>query len=183
MSYWVSDVNALAGSWHWLGTAINLAYSLGLHRLSSYRLEHHEAPLSLLERIWWCIHCREVWSSVAYGRPLRIHLNDANTALPTETKTAFCSAKHGDDMIGSHLSEEIGAASKVWICLIRLTVVLAKILTTSYTAQGSKLTEEQLKQTECEIRRCIQHLPGDNQKSQILKIHATQIRLYHEYGS
>ncbi len=182
MSYWVSDVNALTGSWHWLGTAISLAYSLGLHRLSSYRRRHHEAPVSLLERIWWCIHCREVWSSVAYGRPLRIHLDDVNTALPTETNATFCSAQHGNGIIGSHLPEAIGAVSRVWSCLIRLTVVLAKILTTSYTAQCSNLTEEQLKQTEREIRNCIQGLPSDNQKSQIVKIHTTQIRLYHEYG-
>ncbi len=182
MSYWVSDVNALTGSWHWLGVAINLAYSLGLHRLSSYHPEHREAPGSLLERIWWCIHCREVWSSIAYGRPLRIHLDDVNTALPTETETKFCSTMRGNAIIESYLSEEIGTVSQVWICLVRLTVVLAKILSTLYTAQGSESTAEQLKQTECDIRRCIQGLPDDNKKSQILNIHITQIRLYYEYG-
>ncbi|EPE06704.1 fungal specific transcription factor [Ophiostoma piceae UAMH 11346] len=86
------------GSWHWIGIAISLCQTIGMHRTllleKRQQQNHHhqqagpQLPLDkchfhLWRLIWWTCYFRDTWLSYGMGRPTRISLEDCDTPLPT----------------------------------------------------------------------------------------------------
>lgn len=181
MSYRLADVYELLGSWHWLGIAINLSFIIGLHQLSSYNIKSRRMSHSLLIRIWWCIHCREAWLSIAYGRPMRIHPNDVNTSLPVHEDSEDCNSGYDNGIHQYYSPEEHDGIFNIWRCLVKLTVALAKAILAGYsTVTDSSPQVERRNQIEQEINMALSELPSKSLDSRIMMIHTIQLRLYHQ---
>jgi hypothetical protein len=58
------------GSYHWSGTAINLATSVGMHR-TTVGTVMTPSDRKLWRRIWWCIYYRDRQGSMVINRPIR----------------------------------------------------------------------------------------------------------------
>ena len=87
LAMWYVDLEDRDGTWHWLGIAISLCHTIGLHRASNYhhvpRSPFHASQLAIWKRIWWCCYYREAFAAMGLGRPMRINIDDCDLAVPT----------------------------------------------------------------------------------------------------
>ncbi|KAL7931898.1 fungal-specific transcription factor domain-containing protein [Trichoderma chlorosporum] len=78
MSFWWGGSNDEKDSWHWLGIAVSLAQSLGMHR-STAKSHMSDETSRLWRRIWWCIRIRDTLGSI--GRPQHISHMDCDVEM------------------------------------------------------------------------------------------------------
>lgn len=90
-----STKDASGSLWHMVGVASRMCFELGLHRESTYsfgpaslrRGEDELLSISELEQIhrqcFWCVFCLDRVVSITLGRPLAVHLEDTDVALPS----------------------------------------------------------------------------------------------------
>lgn len=90
--------------WYWAGTALSLAYSIGLH-LEPDKSRFDTPQQHLRRRVWWCTFAREQKNALALGRPARTTYYGVGMLLP----------KDFDDEIGvstgGHLPEVMQSLS------------------------------------------------------------------------
>ncbi|KUJ15965.1 uncharacterized protein LY89DRAFT_697951 [Mollisia scopiformis] len=82
-----------ASMWHLVGIAVRICYELGLHRESTYtsktQRDEHERQLAerreqeIKRRSFWCVFAMDRIVGITLGRPLAIHLDDIEVALPS----------------------------------------------------------------------------------------------------
>jgi hypothetical protein len=84
MSFWWGGALDQKDTWHWLGAAISLAQSKGLHR-STKGSHLSAADQRLWKRIWWSIYVRDRHAASALGRPMRIHDDDCDVEMLEES--------------------------------------------------------------------------------------------------
>ena len=86
LAMWYVDLEDRDGSWHWIGTAINLCHTIGLHRASNYAsmpsCPFSAGQRSLWRRIWWTTYQRETVLATGFGRPMRVHIDDCDEVMP-----------------------------------------------------------------------------------------------------
>ncbi|KAF9448024.1 hypothetical protein P691DRAFT_705734 [Macrolepiota fuliginosa MF-IS2] len=108
--------NALSALWVRLGTAIRMAQDLGLHRAESVNQN-----LELRRRLWGaCLIC-DRWTSLAYGHPYMIDVQDCDARLPSS-----------DDENDLYMDE-----------LVRLSVILGRVLKAIYSPSGLAFTTDE----------------------------------------
>ncbi|KAK2601629.1 hypothetical protein QQS21_004779 [Conoideocrella luteorostrata] len=182
MSYRLARVDDITGSWYWIGIAINLAYTAGFHHLPSDQspTDDTKGPPPLWAQLWWSIHCREAWLSLAFGRPMRIHLDEVTTPVPTQHEVAQLSTGFRTELHRKFLPPEMNDLVKLWLCLVRITVSLGNILNQFYTAKAARPTQQQMEQIEDEMATYFSGLPAESHKSQLMMVHMHQIRVYLE---
>ncbi|KAK6062775.1 cutinase transcription factor 1 beta (C6 transcription factor) [Seiridium cupressi] len=82
MGHWHADAEDRFEAWHWIGIAIYLCQTAGLHRNPMRSVKGSpaltESRERLCRRIWWTCVCRDRWMSMIKGRPLRIRLEDGD---------------------------------------------------------------------------------------------------------
>jgi hypothetical protein len=87
LAFFYIDLEDLDGTWIWMGIAISLAHTIGIHRDSNFntipRSPFSAAQQALWKRMWWCIYYREAFSALGFGRPMRLNLDDSDLAVPT----------------------------------------------------------------------------------------------------
>lgn len=72
LSFWPSvGPQDIWSTYHWIGFAVSLAESMGLHR-SLGDIDIPARTKSLLKRIWWVLVFRDAFGAILFGRPLRI---------------------------------------------------------------------------------------------------------------
>ena len=81
------------GAWHWMGVAISLAQTLGMHRKSESKAQSHESKL--YKRIWWSCYFRDRMLAIAMGRLLRIRDSEFDTPPLTLEDFDIVDLPHG----------------------------------------------------------------------------------------
>lgn len=77
MSFWRGEPSDVRDVRYWLGVAITLAETCGLHR--STRLTTRDPHVARLRRrIWWSVYVRERQSAASLGLPMRIRDEDCD---------------------------------------------------------------------------------------------------------
>ena len=184
MSHWYATSDDRAGPWHWNGIAISLSHTLGLHRLPTHAPEGPGANSStkrVWRRIWWSIYCREAWISLGQGRPMRISLDDSDTALPGlhDTEEHVASAIP-EEVKFKYLPREMDELFNLWRSFVKLGIALSTILSTNYKAKATKPTRAQLERGESEIRACAFPTPESIHRSRLIASHFYQFKLCFE---
>ncbi|KAG0705062.1 fungal-specific transcription factor domain-containing protein [Suillus ampliporus] len=109
--------NALSALWIRLGTAIRMAQDLGLHRAESVK-----QSVELRRRLWGaCVIC-DRWTSLTYGHPYMIDVQDCDARLPSS-----------GDPNDLYMDE-----------LVRLSVILGRVLKTIYSPSGLMFTTDEM---------------------------------------
>ncbi|KIL61315.1 hypothetical protein M378DRAFT_187599 [Amanita muscaria Koide BX008] len=110
--------SALSALWIRLGAAIRMAQDLGLHRCESVKQN-----IELRRRLWAACLISDRWTSLTYGHPYMIDVQDCDARLP--------SSGDSNDL---YIDE-----------LVRLSVILGRVLKTIYSPSGLTFTtDEQL---------------------------------------
>lgn len=127
--------DALSALWVRLGTAIRMAQDLDLHRAESSKQD-----IDLRRRLWAaCLVC-DRWTSLIYGHPYMIDVQDCDVRLPSS----------GDP------------ADLYMEKLVRISVILGKVLKTIYGPSGlSFVTDEILYSILADIELWKSDLPHD----------------------
>ncbi|KAI6005881.1 fungal-specific transcription factor domain-containing protein [Pisolithus albus] len=109
--------NALSALWIRLGTAIRMAQDLGLHRAESVKQN-----IELRRRLWAaCVIC-DRWTSLTYGHPYMIDVQDCDACLPSS-----------GDPNDSYMVE-----------LARLSIILGRVLKAIYSPSGLRCTNDEM---------------------------------------
>lgn len=77
MSFWWATPMDQKDTWHWLGNAISLALTLGMHR-STRASDMTQRDQRLWKKIWWSLFAEDKHAAAALGRPVHIHLRDTD---------------------------------------------------------------------------------------------------------
>ncbi|CAG9989417.1 unnamed protein product [Clonostachys byssicola] len=136
MTFYSSDTEDKTGPWHWIGVAIGLSQTAGLHRnphSTASRIPQQRQRLWRL--IWWsCVH-QDVWFSVGMGRPVRINLDDCDTQLPVAADLDALASGVPDTLREKYLPAAMPDLSELFVQLINLAIVQSNILSTHYRAR------------------------------------------------
>lgn len=77
MSFWWNGLEDHKDTWHWLGIAISLALTLGMHR-STRHSDMRPKDRSMWKRIWWSLFVEDKHAAIALGRPVHIRRADCD---------------------------------------------------------------------------------------------------------
>lgn len=162
MGFWYTDAYDHTGAWHWVGIAISLAQSLGLHRKPSRRSAvsggDNTRRASLIRRIWWTCLVRDRWVALAKGRPVRIHDEDCDVPVPVLDDFAGDLEAAANPSF-QHLLPAGGAQSatplaRMWLRLVSISALLGRIVRAHYRVQGPPPSLEDIDAFEKELRIC-----------------------------
>jgi hypothetical protein len=83
MTYWYETPDNQKDAWHWMGIAISLAYTIGLHRNpESFNMEPRKKRL--WKRIWWSCFMRDRLIALGMRRPTRVKEEEYDVPMLTE---------------------------------------------------------------------------------------------------
>lgn len=84
MSYWYETPDDQKDTWHWMGVAISLAHTIGLHRDPGVTTMA-PAKQKLWKRIWWSCFMRDRLIALGMRRPMRIKDEDFDVPMLEES--------------------------------------------------------------------------------------------------
>jgi hypothetical protein len=83
MTYWYETPDDQKDTWHWMGVAISLAHTIGLHR-NPEATSIPPTKQKLWKRIWWSCFMRDRLIALGMRRPTRIKDEDFDVPMLTE---------------------------------------------------------------------------------------------------
>ena len=132
-------------SWQALGSAIRVAYSIGLHRAPPSPPLHSAALERTKARIWWCCYALDRIVTLDSGRPTMINDLDVQLSPPRPPRNvASTSNGHSDDPskdggMPDHIYNERYLANLVSLCRLK-----AEIHNALYTSRNQSVEEAEL---------------------------------------
>jgi hypothetical protein len=183
MGFWYTDPQDHTGAWYWIGIAITLSQTLGLHRSPEAKNRNQrfsDTQQPLIRMIWWSCVVRDSWLSLAKGRPLRIHHEDCDIHLPRPEDLLS-----NLESIPTHIREkfvpnEMAGLVNMWINLVNISASLGKILRIHYRVTGSKARIEDVNTSYEELLSCKPGKAPGNNVSDLLVLHACHVDLFYE---
>ncbi|CAK7205425.1 hypothetical protein SEUCBS139899_008196 [Sporothrix eucalyptigena] len=82
MTYWYETPDDQKDTWHWMGVAVSLAHTIGLHRDPRTTGEPIRRQ-RLRKLLWWCCFMRDRMIALGMRRPKRIRSEDADVPMLT----------------------------------------------------------------------------------------------------
>jgi hypothetical protein len=83
MTYWYETPDDQKDTWHWMGVAISLAHTIGLHR-NPETTSIAPNKQKLWKRVWWSCFMRDRLIALGMRRPTRIKDEDFDVPMLTE---------------------------------------------------------------------------------------------------
>jgi hypothetical protein len=80
MTYWYETPDDQKDTWHWMGVAISMAHTIGLHR-NPNNSNMDPKKKKLWKRIWWCTFMRDRLVALGMRRPMRIRDSDCDVPM------------------------------------------------------------------------------------------------------
>ncbi|KAI5921360.1 transcription factor CTF1 [Camillea tinctor] len=84
MTYWYETPDDQKDTWHWMGVAISLAHTIGLHR-NPANTSMSPRKQKLWKRIWWSCFMRDRLIALGMRRPTRIQDEDFDVPMLEES--------------------------------------------------------------------------------------------------
>ncbi|KAK4497772.1 hypothetical protein PRZ48_010425 [Zasmidium cellare] len=181
LSFWYSDLQDNAQSWHWTGVAISMAHAIGLHRNPDSRNINSSissARRRLWSNIWWSCFFRDRWLSFGYGRPLRINADDCDVPMPSSD--CMSGPERLPQPWRKYLPNELSQLVPIWLGLLQLTVVLGDILTANYQPRRSAMDPNTLDQLDRRISECLPEKQAPPMYSELVQFFDSYARLHVE---
>ncbi|GAB1314178.1 Transcription factor CTF1 [Madurella fahalii] len=100
MAYWYETPDDQKDTWHWIGVAISLAHTIGLHRDPANTIM---APprQGLWKRVWWCCYMRDRLVALGMRRPTRIKQEDFDVPMLVEADFEIAVLPEENQLLGS----------------------------------------------------------------------------------
>ncbi|EXJ96150.1 hypothetical protein A1O1_01276 [Capronia coronata CBS 617.96] len=81
LTFWGPDMKSYWNPCSWVGVAVTIAESLGIHRSTASLPSHQDK--GLLRRMWWTIAVRDAYCGTLLGRPFRVNMSHCDTPMLT----------------------------------------------------------------------------------------------------
>lgn len=185
LSAWYVDHEDRDGTWYWMGTAISLCQTMGLHRAPNYAAAPNcPFPVSLQRvwrRIWWICFHREAWIAMGFGRPMRLFIDDCDQLSPAIEDVLTECADIPSDLRQTWLPNDMHILTDCWVNQIHLSITLAEILTTHYRPRSPLPDPGVLRRQELEIMEMRSRLPATNAVlSPLTVLHIHHLEFYYK---
>lgn len=138
MTYWHNSPDDQKDIWHWMGIALSLAYTIGLHRNPAV-LKMPPAQKSLRKRLWWSLFIRDRIVALSIRRSIRIVEQDCTVPMleigdfNLQPLPECQSCPPSEHKLPSPDTEEQKAVAKLCIEEAKLCVILGHILQGLYS--------------------------------------------------
>lgn len=96
MTYWYETPDDQKDTWHWMGVAISLSHTIGLHR-NPEKSTMDPRRQKLWKRIWWSCFMRDRLVALGMRRPTRIKDEDCDVPMLTLDDFSIDSVLEGED--------------------------------------------------------------------------------------
>ncbi|KAF4553563.1 Fungal specific transcription factor domain-containing protein 65 [Elsinoe fawcettii] len=144
IAHWHTDAEDRFETWHWLGIAISLCQTSGLHYTPSeaaMRLpQFTESRKRLYRRIWWTCVYRDRWLATVKGRPLRIQISDGDLAPAEAEDVAYDVRRLSVTQHEKYFPYDTLRTSQAWERLVQISVMLGKIIVRNIAGQQTDPT-------------------------------------------
>lgn len=117
----------------WVRIGITLAQGMSLHRCKN-GVDAHSEQQRRRRIVWWCLYKRDIASSLAFGRPAMINLEDCDVDMITEEDFA---SSEGPIVEGNSAS----VLAHTFVQSVKLHEILALILRMQYTVGAERLRQ------------------------------------------
>jgi hypothetical protein len=179
------DLEDRDGMTHWLGVAISLAVSMGLHRKDNFdSMTPRPFPNSLRRLwkcLWWSILYREAFTAMGFGRPMRIDSENCDVSIPSVQEVFGPSLDGIPDDIRTGLPQGIIEMAALWINLLELALLLERVLKRHYRPRSIPASLRELEDEETAILSCRDRLLSlRTSDSPVLAIHAAHLKTYYK---
>ncbi|KAK6541864.1 hypothetical protein TWF694_007642 [Orbilia ellipsospora] len=148
MTYWYETPDDQKDTWHWMGVAISLSHTVGLHR-SPVNSSLSPRRQKLWKRIWWSCFMRDRLVALGMRRPTRI--KDEDCDVPMLTLEDFGLSAETDELaevlFGGDLEEQRKRRRQRTLALLciekaKLCVLIGNVLTVQYSVLNSVATKD-----------------------------------------
>ncbi|KAJ5178047.1 Transcription factor [Penicillium coprophilum] len=156
LGFYHSEADTYTQPWFWLGVAISLCQTMGLHRFSAAVCASSpitESQQRLWRRLWWTCFFRDRWLSLTMGRPLRININDCNTVQPSANDMLNDFAELPESITAAYVPKDLPQLAEYWVMIIQLTQLLGESLTLCYQPFGNTSSFQQVEALEQKVLR------------------------------
>ncbi|KAI6716461.1 hypothetical protein JHW43_001062 [Diplocarpon mali] len=141
MTYWYESPEDPKDTWHWMGVAISLAHTVGLHR-DSRGSALAPAKQKLWKRIWFSCFMRDRLIALGMRRPTRIQEADYNVPMVEESDFEIAALPDHITIIGPEctLLRDVAAQrqlARMCMAKIQLCTCIADVLQAQYSVQFS----------------------------------------------
>ncbi|KAH8149826.1 uncharacterized protein LAJ45_05978 [Morchella importuna] len=96
MTYWYETPDDQKDTWHWMGVAISLCHTIGLHR-NPENSNMDPKRKKLWKRIWWSCFMRDRLVALGMRRPTRIKCEDCDVPMLTLDDFSIDMALEGEE--------------------------------------------------------------------------------------
>ncbi|CAP73574.1 uncharacterized protein PODANS_2_9380 [Podospora anserina S mat+] len=99
MTYWYESPDDQKDTWHWMGVAISLAQTIGVHR-NPVATNFPPAKRGLWKRIWWSCYMRDRMIALGMRRPTRIKDDDFDVPMLEEGDFEIGRLREDNQLLG-----------------------------------------------------------------------------------
>jgi hypothetical protein len=179
------DLEDRDGMTHWLGVAISLSFTIGLHRKDNYdKISPQPFPnkmRQLWKCLWWSIMYREAFTALGFGRPMRIDSENCDVPIPSVQEVFGPSLDGIPDEIRGSLPHGTIEMAALWINLLELSLLLERVLKRHYRPRSVPASPAELEEEETAILSCRDRLLSlKTSDSPVLAIHAAHLKTYYK---
>lgn len=179
------DLEDRDGMTHWLGVAISLSFTIGLHRKDNFDAITPRPFPNWLRRLWkclwWSILYREAFTAMGFGRPMRIDSENCDVPIPSVQEVFGQNLDGVPDEIRAGLPHGTLEMAALWINLLELALLLERVLKRHYRPRSVPASLEELEDEENAIFQCRDRLLNlKTSDSPVLAIHAAHLKTYYK---
>jgi hypothetical protein len=176
MTYWYETPDDQKDTWHWMGVAISLAHTIGLHR-NPEKSNMEPSKKKLWKRIWWSCFMRDRLVALGMRRPTRVKDEDYDVPMLTEEDFEIGPLSDNITIIPRdctlvrevesqrQLAQMCIAKAKLCLCISHVLTAQYSVLVKAQGMQGQEgntrssvmLFPKKLDQTD-EVKRCDEEL-------------------------
>lgn len=133
MGYWLGKSHDRTDSWHWIGVAISLSQSVGLHRDPGCS-NVPPSLRSLWRRIWWCCFYRDRCIALGMGRALRINAEDCDVKKLTieDLVSPGFSSSSSLSTRSQAIVEKCNGFAPIFLEIVSLSCILGEVFVSVY---------------------------------------------------
>lgn len=136
MTYWYETPDDQKDSHHWMGIAVSLSHTIGLHR-NPERSNMDPKRQRLWKRIWWSTFMRDRLIALGMRRPTRIKNEDFDVPMLTiEDFDIAPLSVHASSMLNCKLLQDVSMQRELAIMCIekaKLCICISHVLSTQYS--------------------------------------------------
>ncbi|KAG5973584.1 Cutinase transcription factor 1 beta [Claviceps digitariae] len=137
MTYWYETPDDQKDTWHWMGVAISLAHTIGLHR-NPGTTSMSTSKQRLWKRIWWSCFMRDRLVALGMRRPTRVKDEDFDVPMLLESDFDIQPLREGISVVPAEctLIRDVNMQRELAVMCIskaKLCLCISQMLKTQYS--------------------------------------------------